>query len=107
MLRAAQAGHREAQFQFAMSCFRGDAAPRDCESGKRWLAKSAENGWARAEFSLFELYYNGGPGSRECPAYPKDRAEGVKWLCPAAEHENLQAQAILAVMLIQGREREQ
>jgi TPR repeat protein len=102
MLRAAQGGHREAQFQCAMSCFRGDVAPADYEGGKQWLAKAAENGWGRAEFCLFQLYSGSalpGPG---CPPYPKDMTEAVKWLRLAAGHEHLQAQAVLAVMLIRG-----
>ena len=99
---AAQAGHRAAQFQCAMSSFRGDVAPADFENGKRWLAQSAEAGWAQAEFCLFQLYYNiasPGPG---LPLYPKDKVEAVKWLRRAADHENLQAQSTLAVMLIRG-----
>ena len=106
MLRAAQLGHREAQFQIAMSCFRGDLG-LDIEGGKTWLAKAAENQWAEAEFALFQLYYNGLAPGKDCPAYPKDKAEGVKWLRRAADHENLQAQAILAVMLIRGMDMEQ
>jgi len=102
MLRAARAGHREAQFQCATSCFRGDSAASQFEDGKQWLAKAAENGWARAEFGLFQLYYSGAPPGPACPAYPKDTAEAVKWLRRAAGHDNLQAQAVLAVMLIRG-----
>jgi TPR repeat protein len=104
MLLAAQAGHREAQFQCAMSCFRGDVSPADCEAGRRWLVKSAEAGWKRAEFCLFQLYFNGvipGPG---CSPYPKDKTEALKWLRRAADHGELQAKAIMAVMLIQGRD---
>jgi len=101
MLRAAQLGHREAQFQCAMSCFRGDPT-QDVEGGKAWLLKAAENEWPRAEFALFQLYYNGQAPSKNCPAYPLDKAEAVKWLRRAADHGNLQAQAILAVMLIRG-----
>jgi len=104
MLQAAQAGHLEAQFQCAMSNFRGDVGAPDCESAKLWLARSAENGWAKAEFCLFQLYYSGAPASAGCPAYPKDVPQAVKWLRRAAEHENLQAQSILAVMLITGRD---
>jgi TPR repeat protein len=102
MLLAAQAGHREAQYQYAKSCFRGDVAPVDFENGKQWLAKAAEAGWARAEFCLFQLYYNGVAPGRECPPYPKDKVEAVKWLRRAADHENFQAQSTLAIMLIRG-----
>jgi uncharacterized protein len=107
MLRAAKAGHREAQFQCALSDFRGDGLPPEFESGKQWLRRAAENGWARAEFCLFQLCYNGIPPAPQCPAYPKDPAEGIRWLRRAAEHENWQAQSVLAVMLIRGTSMEQ
>ncbi len=104
MLQAAQAGHREAQFQCAMSSFRGDVGPPDCEAGKQWLSLSADNGWARAEFCLFQLYRNGTSPTPTCPPYPNDLPQSVKWLSRAAEHEHWQAQAVFAVMLIQGEE---
>jgi TPR repeat protein len=103
MVRAAQLGHREAQFQCAMMCFRGDLNWSH-DTGRDWLDKAAENGWARAEFCLFQLYYNGIAPGKDCPAYPQDKTEGVKWLRRAAEHGSIQAQSILAVMLIQGRD---
>jgi TPR repeat protein len=102
MLQAAQSGHRAAQFQYALSCFRGDLGTPDFENGKQWLNKAAENGWAQAEFSLYQLFYNGVAPATNCPSYPKDRDEAIKWLRRAAEHEHLQSQAVLAVMLIQG-----
>jgi len=104
MLQAAQAGHREAQFQCAMSNFRGYIGRSDCEAGKQWLATAAENGWAKAEFCLFQLYYNGVPPIPMCPTYPKDVPQAVKWLRRAAEHDNWQSQSILAVMLLQGKD---
>lgn len=106
MLLAAKAGHREAQYQCAMSCFRGDLFPVDCDRGKQWLAKSAEAGWARAELCLFQLGYGGVTLGPKCPPYSNDKAEAIKWLRRAAEHDELQAQSILAVMLIQGRDTE-
>ena len=57
---------------------------------------------AKAELCLFQLHNGGAPPSPGCPPYPKDVAEAVKWLRRAAGHENLQAQAVLAVMLTQG-----
>lgn len=101
---AAQAGHREAQMQYAMSCFRGDVVAAEFENGKNWLAKAASAGWAKAEFALFCLQYNGIAPAPNCPPYPVDKTEAVKWLRLAAEHESLPAQAILAVMLIQGKD---
>lgn len=107
MLRAAQTGHREAQFDYALSCFRGDLGTLDFEGGKQWLGKAAENGCGRAEFCLFQLLYYGIPPDLKCPSYPKDQAEAIKWLRRAAEHDRWQAQSMLAVMLIQGKDMEQ
>jgi TPR repeat protein len=107
MLRAAKGGNREAQFQCAMNCFRGDAGAQDFENGKQWLAKAAENDWPKAEFCLFQLYYHGVPPGPGCPSYPKDKVAAVKWLRRAAQHESLQAQAVLAIMLVRGSEVEQ
>jgi TPR repeat protein len=103
MVRAAQMGHREAQLQCALSCFRGDFGV-DCESGNQWLAKAAENGWPKAEFILFQLYYNGVAPGKDCPTYLKDKTGAIKWLRRAADHGHLQAQSTLAVMLIRGLE---
>ena len=101
MLQAAKMGHREAQFQCAMSCFRGDFG-MDCDGGMAWLSKAAENGWPKAEFCQFQLFYNGISLAKDCPARPKDKTEAVKWLRRAVEHGNLQAQSTLAVMLVRG-----
>jgi TPR repeat protein len=105
MIRAANMGHREAQFQCAMSCFRGDFG-LDFKKGKEWLAKAAENGWPKAEFCLFQLYYKGSAPGKDCPAYPQDKTEALKWLRRAANHDSFQAQSTLAVMLIRGLDME-
>jgi len=105
MLRAAQMGHREAQFQCALGCFRAHTAP-DFESGREWLSQAAESEWPKAEFLLFQLYYNGLSPVKDGPAYPKDKTEGIKWLRRAAAHGFFQAQSVLAVMLIQGKDLE-
>jgi TPR repeat protein len=102
MLRAAQGGNREAQYQCALSYLRGDVAPPDCDAGNQWMAKAANNGWAKAEFALFEMYYHGMRPSPNCQPYPEDKTEALKWLHRAADHGDFQAQATLAVMLIQG-----
>jgi hypothetical protein len=106
MLRAARGGNREAQFQCAMSRFRGDIA-LDCQGATEWLEKSANSEWPRAEFTLFQLYYYGVAASSNCPPYPNDKTMAVKWLRRAADHGNLKAQATLGVMLLRGGQVEQ
>jgi TPR repeat protein len=106
MIRAAKNGHREAQLQCAFSLFRGDI-DQDCEAASKWLLLAAENGWPNAEFLLFRLFYNGGTPAKGCPAYPKDKSQAIQWLRRAADHEFLVAQAVLAVMLIQGLDLQQ
>jgi len=103
MLRAAQMGHREAQLQWAKSCWRGDIM-LSCEEGKEWLTRAAEAGWPNAEICLYQLYYYGIQPGKDCPSYPKDKTEAIKWMRRAAEHGNFQMQAMLAVMLIRGLE---
>jgi TPR repeat protein len=107
MLKAAQLGHREAQRRLAMSSFYGEIASSDFESGKKWLFKSAESGWPKSEFILFQLYYDGVPPATNCPSFPKDRNQSLLWLRRAAEHDHLMAQATLAVKLIMGKEMNQ
>jgi uncharacterized protein len=102
MIVAARGGHRDAELQCALSDFRGDFGTPDFEGGEQWLAKAAEAGWGKAEFYLFQLYYTGIAPTPECPSYPKDKTEALKWLRRAADDGNLQAQGVLAVMLIRG-----
>ena len=102
MRAAAAAGHCEAQLQYALGCFRGDAGAIDVDMGREWLAKAAANGWPRAQFFLFQFYYNGTPPALGCPPYTVDKVKAIEWLRRAALHGLLSAQATLAVMLIRG-----
>ena len=105
-LRAAQMGHRDAQFKYAMGCFRDDLGTPDCEAGRNWLAQAAENGCGGAEFYTFQMFYNGFAPIPTCPTYPIDRIGAVKWLRRAVEHKYLRAQLMLAIMLLKGDEME-
>jgi TPR repeat protein len=89
-----------------LSGFRGDYG-MNCETGNEWLKKAADNGWSRAEFTLFQTYYNGYAPAKNCPPYPQDKVEAIKWLRRAADHGDHQAQSMLAVMLIRGNDMEQ
>src|SRR5208282_4592143 len=96
MLQAAQAGHRTAQFNVAMGCFRGDGGVTNYEEGQRWLLQSAGDGWPMSEYYLGLSYLNGSF------QFPKDTAEGVKWLRQAATDDCLPAQETLGIKLIKG-----
>ena len=71
------------------------------------MVKAADANWSKAEFTLFQLYYNGSPPGKECTPYPKDHVQAIKWLRQAAAHSFLQAEAYLAIILIRGQEVEQ
>jgi TPR repeat protein len=103
LLRAAQMGHREAQYQFAMKSF-CDLTSSGCETGLKWLLKSAQSSWPDAEYFMFQLYYYGRPPMTNCSSFPKDRNESLIWLRRAAEHGHLVAQDFLAVKLILGQD---
>ena len=103
LLRAAQLGDREAQVSYAMSCFRGDVE-FNFELGKYWLAKAAENKWGNAEFCLYLAYFYGIPPEKNCPAYPRDKMEAIKWLRRAAAHGYIPAQGSLGTMLLLGKD---
>jgi TPR repeat protein len=106
ILRAAQMGHREAQFQCALWYLRDDIH-QDCDAGREWMSTAAENGSTKAEFVLFQSYYYGIGLATNCPFYTKDKADGIRWRRLAAEHGNLQAQSTLALMMIRGSDIEQ
>lgn len=107
MLRAALMRNREAQFQCALYYSWGRGLPQDGDNGRQWLATAANNGWAKAEFVLFGLYYRGGRIAPNCPPYPQDKTEALKWLRRAAEHGDFRAQSTLGDMLVQGKDMDQ
>jgi TPR repeat protein len=62
------------------------AALVDCENGNHWLRQAAEAGWGKAEFILFQYYFNEVAPCRGCPPYAMDKVEAIKWLHHAANH---------------------
>lgn len=96
MLVAAQAGHRGAEFNVAMGCFRGDGGVTNYEAGQHWLMESARTGWPMAEYYLGLSYLNGSF------QFSKDTEEGVKWLRQAAVDNCLLAFETLGIKLMMG-----
>src|SRR4051794_41761724 len=58
------------------------------------LARAAEAGNAEAEYHIGKLYLQGG-------GVPYSQAEGARWLERAGWHGNVEAQSLLAAVLLQ------
>jgi uncharacterized protein len=97
MFQAATYGHREAQVYHALACFGGDVIPQNKEEGKRWLLRSADEAWPKAEYFVAIRYLAGADD------FPVDIGEGNKWLLRAAQHHNMEAQRMLVIRLVTGQ----
>jgi len=64
-------------------------------SGRKWLRKAANQGFARAQFFLGLLYEEG-------QGVPRDMAQAVLWYGRAAEQGDLDAQNNLATAYLHG-----
>jgi len=83
----AESGDREAQYWLGVLYDRGDLLPLDKAKSNDWLQKSADQGYARAEFSLCEKRAG------------QDELEGERCVWRAAEDGVSQAQFWLGVFL--------
>ncbi len=80
LLQDAEGGSAEAQFKLG-TCYDGilsAGVPKDHEEAVRWYRKAAEQGHAKAQYSLGDRYYWG-------VGVPKDYAEAARWYRKAAE----------------------
>lgn len=93
-LRAAQEGHREAQYKLARLYHRGECAKNIVEAIK-WYRMSAEQGKLAAQAWL-GLLYDMGIG------VPEDDFEAVKWYRIASEQGHPSSQYFLGVMYDKG-----
>jgi hypothetical protein len=57
--QAADMGHAEAQFNYALMCMRGDGVTLSESEGIRWMQKSAENGFPQAQKNVDILKRSG------------------------------------------------
>jgi len=78
----AEQGDSSAQFKLARIYLNGEGVPQDYSEALRWYCKSAEEGYAPAQFFLGLLLRSG----RELygPGIPHDSAEALKWFHRAA-----------------------
>lgn len=96
--RAARAGNRVAQFNYAMMLFREETASPEHNAAWRWLRKAAAAGLPEAQYRLGRLYALGEAGVRQAP---KTAAE---WYRRAARQGHASAQRSLASMYRAGKE---
>ena len=72
LLKEAEAGSKDAQFELGSRYFQGRDVPFDCGRGIAWFRKAAEQGDPRAYQTLGECYANG-------LGVPKDAAQAAEW----------------------------
>lgn len=58
-LKAAEAGHMEAQFNLGIMNFIGQTGGQDFANAAKWFERAANNGHAQAQYNLGFLYYEG------------------------------------------------
>lgn len=89
---ASEKGDREAQYEIGMIY----ASEQDFNSSLEWLKKSAENGFAKAQYVVAGLYKDGNA------ILPADADEYLKWLKRSAENGYSQAQYDLGTLYFNG-----
>ena len=91
-LKKAIEGDAEAQFLTGSFYNYGDGIiTEDKAKALKWWLKAAEQGYAKAQVGLGELYYRG-------DGVPQDYAEAVKWYGKSAEQGDAMAQHSLGAM---------
>ena len=91
LLRAAEGGDAEAQFNLGVEYSNGTSVPKDRSEAVKWWRKAAEQGDVRSELWLGLLYKYGS-------GVPQDYSEAMKWYRRAAEQGDTTGQACLANM---------
>jgi hypothetical protein len=93
-LRAAVAGHSDAQFSLGVCHRDGNGCPQDESEAARWFRAAAEQGNAEAQLALGNFYRLG-------HGVAQSYVEAVKWFRKAAERGNADAQfALEAIRLL-------
>jgi hypothetical protein len=84
----AQSGHREAQYLMALVCGEGRLVPKDFAVARRWMLKSAEQGYVPAQGAMGEMYLIGVRDNGPIPDY----GDADRWLRLAATQGDADAQ---------------
>ena len=96
LVRAAESGDAESQFQLGVRLALGEGAKKNPEEGAKWLEKAANGGHAKAMHVLGSLY-DEGAGVEQSPEL------AAKWYQRAVEKDLPDAMMALAMLLQNGR----
>jgi TPR repeat protein len=83
---SAEKGDLEAQVNLGIAYAKGEGIPKDEVEAVRWIRRAAEKGFAKAQFILGAVYFEGLGG------VPKNYVQAVKWIRKAAEQGFADAQ---------------
>jgi hypothetical protein len=83
----AKEGNPPAQY-FLATIYLGNGLPKNEKEVIYWYTKSAENGFAPAQYAVGSIYYDGS-------GLPKDHIKAVYWLTKSAEQGFVDAQYVL------------
>ena len=95
MIRLAEQGDADAQYQVGFSYAYGTGLPRDDERAVAWYRLAAEQGHAAAQHHLGVMYAHG-------EGTPQDFTEAIAWLRKAAAQESSPARYYLGVLYANG-----
>lgn len=93
----AEQGDPQAQYYLGRMYEKGQGVAKDNEKLAQWYRRSADNGYAKAQYKLAVGYALGLAGVEQ------DDAEAVKWLQRSAEGGYRRAQRVLARAYSEGR----
>jgi len=97
MEEEAENGHPEAQYYLAQKYHsKTDGNPKNIEIAAKWYKKSAEQGYAKAQFSIANFYWHG-------QGVEKDLDESNRWLKKAADQGHGYSMRILPERLKEAR----
>ena len=65
LIKNAEGGNPEAQFNLGVAYGKGEGVPKDYAESMKWYRKVAEQGLAEAQYNLGVTYYNGQGASKD------------------------------------------
>ena len=95
LIQRAQSGDAKAQFDLGLKYAQADGVAKNEAEAKKWLRKSADQGYTVAEFVVGLNYFNG-------EGVKKNYGEALKWFHKSADKGDMYAQAYLGGMYLDG-----